>query len=135
MIELTNSTELTLAAGQTAVFDTVLLNKGCATCTRQGTGSIKLRSCGVYEVRFTGNIGVSGATGVAQLSIQMGGVTYNPSTVQSETSTEGDLNAVEKTFWLDNCCGDYSRLTVVNTGTTVVTIGVGSIFAARRICS
>ena len=135
MIELTNSTELTLAAGQTAVFDTVLLSKGCSTCTRQGTGSIKLRSCGVYEVRFTGNIGVSGATGVAKLSIQMGGVTYNPSTVQSETSTEGDLNAVEKTFWLPNCCGDYSRLTVVNTGTTVVTIGVGSIFAARRICS
>lgn len=135
MTELTNSTELTLAAGQTAVFDTVLLNKGCATCTWNGTGSIKLRGCGIYEVRFTGNIGVSGATGVAQLSIQMGGVTYNPSTIQSETSTEGNLNAVEKTFWLNGCCGDYSRLTVVNTGTTAVTIGIGSIFSARRICS
>lgn len=134
MIELSNSTALTLAAGQTAVFDTVLLDKGCATCTRQGTGSIKLRNCGVYEVRFTGNIGVSGGTGVAQLSIQMGGVTYTPSTMQSETTTEGDLNAVEKTFWLDNCCCDYSRLIVVNTGTTAVTIGVGSIFAARKIC-
>lgn len=135
MIELTNSTELTLAAGQTAVFDTVLLDKGCATCTRQGTGSIKLRKCGVYEVRFTGNIGVSGATGVAQLSIQMGGVTYTPSTMQSETTTAGNLNAVEKTFWVNNCCGDYSRLTVVNTGTTSVTIGAGAIFSARKICN
>lgn len=134
MIELTNSTALILAAGQTAVFDTVLLNKGCSTCTRNGTGSIKLRKCGVYEVRFSGNIGVSGGTGAAQLSMSLGGVPYASSTVISQTAAAGDLNAVEKTVLLDNNCCDYSRVTIVNNGTNAVTIGVGSIFSARRIC-
>lgn len=136
MIQLTNSAAITLTAGQTAVFNTVLIdNESCATCTRPGTGSIKMCQCGTYEVRFSGNIGTSGAAGTAQLSIALSGAPYAPSVVLSETSTAGNLNAVEKTFWVDNCCGDYSRLTVVNTGTTSVTIGAGAIFSARKICN
>lgn len=136
MIQLTNSADITLTPNQIAVFDTVLIdNKSCATCARPGTGSIKMCQCGIYEVRFGGNIGVSGADGIAQLTVQVGGVNLNPYTVQSETSTAGDLNAVEKTFWVDNCCCDYSRLTVANTGTTTVSIGAGAIFSARKICN
>lgn len=133
MIELSNSAELTLQPGQTAIFDTVLLHTGCDTCTRSSTGSIKLRCCGPYEVRFTGNIGTAGDTGTAQLSIAMGGVTYPPSTIISETATVGTLNAVERTFYLANRCGDYDRLTVTNTGTTALTIGANAIFSARLV--
>ena len=43
MLELTNSTALTLAAGETAIFDTVRYHLGGDTCTKAGTGSIKLR--------------------------------------------------------------------------------------------
>ena len=60
MIELTNTTELTLAPGANAIFNSVLLKCGSDTCTTNGTGSIKLCRNGVYEVRFTGNIGTTG---------------------------------------------------------------------------
>lgn len=66
-------------------------------------------------------------------SIAMGGVTYPPSTIISETATAGTLNAVERTFYLTNCCGDYDRLTVTNTGTTALTIGANPIFSARLV--
>lgn len=118
--------------GSIAVFP---LNDGSAVYLKYftGEGRIKLRCCGPYEVRFTGNIGTSGDAGTAQLSIAMGGVTYPPSTIISETATAGTLNAVERTFYLANCCGDYDRLTVTNTGTTALTIGANAIFSARLV--
>lgn len=134
MIELTNTTELTLAPGANAVFNAVLLKCGCDTCTTNGTGSIKLRRNGVYEVRFTGNIGTTGATGTAQLSVALSGFAYPPSLIVSETTTAGELNSVERTFYLKNCCGDFDRLTVVNSGTETITIGVNAIFSAREVC-
>lgn len=139
MIELTNSSALTLTAaggsGSTAIFDTTFLKCGHTECTRSGTGSIKLCCKGVYEIRFTGNIGTSGTTGVAQLNISIGGVNFPQGLITSETSTDGDLNAVERTFYVNNCCGDYDRITITNTGTTPVTIGAGAIFSATKVCS
>lgn len=133
MIELSNTTAQTLAAGQAITFDKVLLKTGCAECHRANTSSVKLCSRGTYVVSFGGNIGTDAATTAVQLSIQLGGDTIIGSTMISETAAVGDLNAVAKTVPVRNCCCDYDRITVVNTGTTAVTVGANSTLFIRRV--
>lgn len=133
MLELTNSSALTLAAGETAIFDTVRFRFGADTCTKAGTGSIKMRCNAVYEVRFTGNIATADAAGTAQLAIETGGVVDPAGTILSQTATAGAANAVERTLYEVNCCGDYSRVTVVNTGTVPVVIEPGAVLSVRKV--
>lgn len=133
MMELTNSAALTVAAGETVIFDTILFRCGCDTCTRTGTGSIKMRQNGLYEVRFTGNVATTDAAGTAQLSLELGGIVLPTGTILSQTATAGAANAVERTLYEVNCCGDYSRVTLVNTGTVPVTISPGAVLSVRKV--
>ena len=138
MTELTNSAAITLAAGATAVFDSEFPPQRCndrTTCSKTGTGVVRMCCGGVFEIRFTGNIGVSGATGLAQLNIVIDGINYPQGQIFSETTTEGDLNSVERTFYISNCGCDCARVALVNTGTTTVTIGIGAILSVRKVCS
>lgn len=136
MTELTNSAAITLPAGATAVFDSEFLSQrcnDCTTCSKNGTGVIKMCCGGVFEVRFTGNIGVSAATGLAQLAIRIDGTDYPQGQIRSETATAGNLNSVERTFYISNCSCDCSRVSLVNTGTTPVTIGIGAILSVKKV--
>lgn len=133
MIELSNTTAQTLEAGQAITFDKVLLKTGCGECHRANTGSVKLRSSGTYVVSFGANIGATAATTEVQLSIQIGGETIPQSTMISTTATVGNLNSVSRTVPVRNCCCDYDRITVVNTGTTELTVGANSCLFIRRV--
>lgn len=133
MIALTNTTAQTLQPGQAITFDQVLTHTGCGECYRQNTSSIKMRGCGVYDVHFSGNIGGPTAATPVQLSIQVGGATLQGSLMISTPAAADDLNNVAKTLPVRNCCDDYDRLTVVNTGTVPVTVGAGSIFYVHRL--
>lgn len=136
MTELTNSAVITLAAGATAIFDTVFYKtkNDCTTCAKNGTGVIKMCCSGAYEVKFTGNIGVSGTTGLAQLNIAVDGANYPQGQIRSETATAGNTNSVERTFIIPNCKNDCSRISLVNTGTVPVTIGIGAILSVKKVC-
>lgn len=133
MIEVSNTTAQTLAAGQAITFDKVLLKTGCAECHRANTSSVKLCSRGTYVVSFSSNIGADAATTAVQLPIQLGGDTIIGSTMTSTTATSGDLNSVSTTVPVRNYCCDYDRVTIVNTGTTAVTVGVNSTLFIRRV--
>ena len=133
MIELSTTTALELSPGQAITFSSIPLKTGCAECTRMGTGSVKLRANGVYVVSFSANIGATAATTAAQLSIQIGGETIPESTMISETAAAGDLNNVATTILIRNCCCDYDRITVVNTGTSTVNVGTGATLFVRRV--
>lgn len=133
MIVLSNTTAQTLAPGQSITFDDVILHSGSGECHRRNTGAVKLRANGVYDVNFSGNIGAV-APGPAQLSIQLGGVTLPETTMISTTAAAGDLNNVATATGVKNCCGDYDRVTVVNTGTAPITVGANSCLFIKR-CS
>lgn len=132
MIILSNTAEQTLAAGQSITFNDVILHTGCAECFRKNTGSVKLRANGAYEVSFSANIGGT-AAGQVQLSLQLGGATLPETTMISTTAAAGDLNNVSVTTGVKNCCGDYDRLTITNTGTTELTIGANPVLFVHRI--
>lgn len=132
MISLSNTTAQTLTPGQSITFNTVLLHTGCGECHRANTSSVKLRAKGIYDVHFSANIGAT-APGAAQLSIRLSGDTLNESTMISTTAAAGNLNSVATAIPVRNCCDDYDRITVTNTGTTTVTVGANPVlFITRR---
>lgn len=134
MILLTNTTAQTLTPGQSITFDEVILHSGCGECFRRNTSSAKMRFNGIYEVHFSGNIGTSTAAGTANLAMTLSGNSVLPETnMLSVTATVGDLNNVSSTTLVKNCCGDYDRISVVNNGTTDITVGANSCLAIHRL--
>ena len=136
MIILSNSIAQTLAPGQSLTFDTTVLHTGCAECHRSGSGSVGLRANnGIYNVSFRANIGSTTAATDAQLSVQMGGSPIPETTMQSYTTTVGNLNNVACETGVSTCCcnGGGGAITVTNTGTTTITVGTNSCLFIKRI--
>ena len=131
MIVLSNSTEQTLSPGQSLTFDLTKLHTGCAECHRAGTGSVKLRCNGVYEVYFGGNIGGT-ASGLVQLVIELGGDPLLETTMKSIVSAPGDFNSVSRGTYVKNCCGDYDRITVTNNGNSTVVVDANAVLKIGR---
>lgn len=131
MIVLSNSAEQTLLAGQSITFDLVKLHSGCAECHREGSSSVKMRCSGIYDIAFSGNIGGTVA-GPVQLSIEVGGEILQETTMISTAGAVGDLNNVATQTRVRNCCSDYDRVTVTNTGTSDVVVGANSALVVGR---
>ena len=56
MIELLNTTQQTIAVGDSVVFDKKVIQTGCCECHRNNTPAVKMNQRGYYEVTFNGNI-------------------------------------------------------------------------------
>lgn len=132
MIVLSNSTEQTLAAGQSLTFDLVKLRTGCAERFRLGTGSVKLNCPGVYDIHFSGNVGGT-AAGPVQLAIELGGDPLLETTMVSTPAAVGDFNNVATHTYVKNCPGDYDRITVTNTGGSDVVVAANSELSIGRL--
>lgn len=132
MIVLSNSIAQTLAPGQSATFDVVVLKTGCAECFRPNTGAIRLRFANsIYEVHFGGNIGAV-APGAAQLAIAYDGSPMLETTMISQTATASDLNSVSRETAVKTCCCEGGAITVINSGTTDITLGANSNLYIKR---
>lgn len=133
MIELTNSVAQVVQPGQSVAFDTVVLHTGCGECYRRNTPSIKLRANGIYEVAFSGNItGTTAATPI-QLAIALGGIALPETVMVSTPAIANAFSNVATSTFVQNTCGDYDRVTVVNSGTESVTISANMKFSVRRL--
>lgn len=133
MIELSNTTAQVLPVGQSIIFDKVLLKTGCAECYRANTGSVKMRANGIYKASFAGNISGATAGTPVQLAFQLGGETMPETTMVATPGAANASNNVATSTLIKNCCGDYDRVTVTNTGTTAVTVADNSAFIVRRL--
>ena len=133
MIVLTNTIAQTIEPGASVTFDEVILHSGCGECHRKGTGSVKLRCNGVYELHFSANIGGATAATPVQLTLEIGGEPLPETTMISVPTAAADLNNVATATLLKNCCGDYDRVTVANTGTEPVTVGANPVLYVKRV--
>ena len=132
MILLSNSTTQTVQPGEAITFDLERFKSGCCECHRQGSSAIKLKKCGVYELMFTGNVG-GAAVGTVQLQMEAGGEVLPETTIIVTEDTVGSLDNVAAHTLFRNCCGDYDRITIVNTGTVAAVIDANSAFTAKRL--
>lgn len=97
------------------------------------TGSVKMRANGIYEASFAGNISGAVAGTPVQLAFQLGGATMPETTMVATPGAANASNNVATSTLIKNCCGDYDRITVTNTGTTDVTVAANSAFIVRRL--
>lgn len=133
MIELTNSAAQTIQPGQSVTFDTVVLHTGCGECYRRNTPSVKLRANGIYEVSFSGNVSGTTAGTSVQLAIALGGIGLPETVMVSTPATANAFNNVSSGTFIQNTCGDYDRVTVINTGTVPVLLAANMNFRVRRM--
>lgn len=134
MIELSNKTEQTLAPGQSITFDDIILHSGCGECHRNNTDSVKLRANGIYSLCFHANIGSPTAATNVRLQVTLGG-TQLPETIMRNTPAAiTDRNNVGTATRIKNCCGDYDRVRITNTGANSVIVAAGSALVIAR-CS
>lgn len=132
MIELSNSATQTLQPGQSIAFDLTKLHTGCAECHRQGSSAIKLRCRGIYNLEFHANIG-GAVVGTVQLQMEAGGEVLPETTMIVTEDTVGSLTNVSASTLYQNCCGDYDRITITNTGTIAAVIAPNSAFIVKRV--
>lgn len=133
MIILSNTTAQVVQPGQAITFNTVVLHTGCGECHRPGTSSVKMKANGIYELSFSGNIGSTVEGTTAFLALAVGGEVLPESRMVTETSTADELNNVATKTAIKNCCCDYDRVTVVNTGINPVNIGENPSFFVKRV--
>lgn len=135
MIELSTTNAQTLAAGQSIIFDTVLLHTGCAECYRANTSSIILtQKNAIYEISFNSNIGATTAGQNAQLGITLDNSILQETDSIVPTATAGDLTNVAAATYIKTCwCGGTNSILLTNTGTTEITVGKGARLSVKRI--
>lgn len=134
MIELSNTNAQVLAAGQSVIFDTILLHTGCGECHRNNSAAINLaQKNAIYEVSFNANIGGT-AAGDAQLAITLDGSPLQETTGITVTATAGELrNVAGSTFVRTCCCSGANTILLTNTGTTEINVGANPRLSVKRI--
>lgn len=135
MIELTNSVAQTIPAGGTVTFDRTILKTGRCEChnPQLSPNSVKLRANGIYEVQFMGNIASPTAATPVQLAIAVGGTARPDSVMVATASAANAFQNISTSIPVQNCCGDFDWITVVNTGTTPVLLSANMNLFIKRI--
>lgn len=134
MIELSNTTAQTIPVGGVVTFDKVLLHSGNRECYQAMVPtSVKLRGRGIYDIEFHGNITSTTAGDTVQLSVAVGGSPLVQTAMNATPAAAGDLVNVSAGTYLRNCCCDLDRISVINTGTTPVTLAPNSSFRIAHL--
>lgn len=133
MIELSNTSALTLAPGQALTFDSVLLKGGCVESHRANSSIVTLKAkCAIYEIHFAANIAGT-AAGPIQLSIELDGEPLAETTMISTPTAAASANNVATATLIrtdSTCCG---RVAVVNTGTSDVVVSPNAALFVKRV--
>lgn len=133
MIILSNSVAQTLGPGQSATFDTIILKTSKAECFRRNTGAVRLRFSGaIYNVYAGANIGAT-AAGPAQIAIAFDGSPLLETTMISQTAAAGDLNNVSRETGIETGCCNGGAVTLINTGTSEITLDANPILYIKRV--
>lgn len=132
MILLSNTTEQTLETNQSITFDEVILHTGCAECHRPNTNSVKLRANGIYDICFHANVGGPTAATAVQLNVTLGETPLPETTMISVPAAVDDRNNVGAATAVRNCCGDFDRIRVTNTGANSIIIAPNSALKISR---
>lgn len=139
MLELSTSAAQTLAPGASLVFDRKILGCNCGCCHRNNSSTVKILNGGTHRISFNGNIavptGVTPPTTGVQLQVSLSGSPLPETTMTATPGAAGQFfnvfaSAAEKTC---KCCKSFDTITIVNTGTTAVTVAAGANLIVERV--
>lgn len=129
MIVLSNPTAQTIQPGAAATFASCVMHTGCGEYHRAGSGSVRLR-CGVYALEFTGNVGGTPGT-QPNLAIAVDSEPLPETTMVATAALDTDVYNVHAST---KFCSRFNgaSVTVVNTGTTPVTLAANPALVIKR---
>lgn len=137
MIVLSNTTAQTLQPGDSITFDISVMHTGTGECcqmpNRLGSTSVKMKNSGIYILEFHGNVTTATADALAQLNITVGGETLAETTMKSTTVAANSFSNVGAATRFKNCCCEFDRVGVTNTGTTAVIVDANSALIVGRV--
>lgn len=133
MIILSNTTDQQLAPGQAITFNTVVMQTRNDRCShRENSAGVRIRSNGIHEIQFSGNVNGATAAAPATLVVTYGGNRL-PETTMISAAT-GFNNVSTSTAVCDrDCCCRGEEVTVINAGTATITIGANANLFIKRI--
>lgn len=137
MIVVSNSAPVVLTPGQALTFNDVVWKSGCAESFRNASSFVRL-GLGVFELAFNGNITNADAATPVQLAIAVDGSALAETTMISTPNATNAVNNVSASTIIGNqanCCQNPGSVTVsvINTGTTNVTVGANAKLSAKRL--
>lgn len=134
MIELSNTNAQTLPAGQSVIFDVILLHTGCAEFHRPNSAPTRLtQRNAIYEISYNSNIGAT-AEGDAQIAITVNGNPLPETTAKVVTNAAGDLQNVNAQTFVSTWCGNTNiTLSLTNTGTNEINFDANGRLSVKRI--
>lgn len=147
MIVLSNSAAQVIPVGGTVTFNLEVAHTGCdengcrgAEYHRQGSGVVRLRGrnnrCNqksIFDLSFNGNV-TSGTAGTeVQLAMAIDGTPLAETTMIETIGTADSYQNLGARTYLSVCPGEDVTLTVVNTGSTALTLDANAALTARRV--
>lgn len=133
MIELTNATVQTVAAGQSVVYTSTAVRGGCAERHREGSSQITLTKPGRYLVGFSGNIAIpsDGTAGEISLALTYDGEIIGGSSMRITPAAVEEYGNVSTQHYVDVYCGCCVNVAVQNTSGVPVLVESPNITAVR----
>ena len=138
MIVVSNNAAVVLTPGQAMTFNNLVWKSGCAETFRNAGSAVRLAT-GVFELSFNGNVTNADAATAVQLALAVDGSILPETTMISTPNAINALNNVSAETVIGNrpnCCnqdpGNVS-VTLVNSGTTNVTIAPNSKLSIKRV--
>ena len=139
MIVVSNNAAVVLTPGQALTFNNVIWKSGCAETFRNAGSSVRV-SEGVFEISFNGNVTNADAATAVQLALAIDGSILPETTMISTPNAINALNNVAASTTIGNrggCCCNANpgsvSVSVVNTGTTNVTVAPNSKLSVKRV--
>lgn len=133
MIILSNTTDQQLLPGQAITFNTVVLQTRNDRCShRENSAGVRIRTNGIHEIQFSGNVDGATAAAPATLVVAYGGARL-PETTMISAATGFNNVATSTAVRECGCCCQGEEVTVVNAGTATITIGANAKLFIKRI--
>lgn len=134
MIVLSNSEQQTLEPGQSLRFDVEILKIGNTECHRKNTSSVKMKQCGLYRLAFHANCSSDTSNVVETLAMALSGEVLPETTMAVHVGQPGTVfRNVSAETRVANKCGDYDRVSIINTGEDEITVDANSVFIVERL--
>lgn len=134
MIIVSTNTPVTIPIGGSVTFETTNLKYGDTECHRPRAAAVKLLSGGAYDVYFAATASGSTANTTIGLSLYLGDEEIAETRTLSDTYTANVMRTISNEYVVMNCCKDYDKITLVNTGSQPINIERAFLKISKRCC-
>ena len=132
MIVLCNTTAQTLKPGESLIFDSTVIQSGCAEYHSDHSSSVLILKPGMYEIHFTGNVAGIEDESTLRLGIRMGSNTLSETTMMKTVCHKAHYSNVAAAT-IVRCETKGKDIGVTNIGAVPIVIAPHSSIFVKRV--